>query len=110
MNETELANAAVQIREAYEKGNEIGRKILTDTIELGNILLEVKGSMSHAEFLPWCMSNLDFRFYKAVRYMNTAKKYKNKELPEGLELLKEVLELTEPMRKNETIDKLVKQY
>jgi len=71
--------------------------------EVGDMLIEVKKSLSHGEFKKWVEDNCSFSYSTAKDYMNIAKaKRQRAALFDGCTSIREVLELGKPedSRKN----------
>lgn len=47
--------------------------MLSYAIEAGKELIEVKRSLAHGEFTPWCEASLTFKYATAADYMKLAK-------------------------------------
>jgi hypothetical protein len=65
-------------------------------IEIGQILIEVKASLSHGEWMPWCMANLDVKKSMIENYMKMARYSQRVGNLEGVSSIREALKLLEP--------------
>jgi hypothetical protein len=66
-------------------------------IEIGQILIEVKASLEHGDFIPWVMANCDFNRMQAWRYMKLAEANVSHAIHfEGVTSIREALKLLEP--------------
>lgn len=71
--EMTLSEYAVAINCLHRKAEKKAKEALTFAIEAGKMLLQVKNSLPHGQFMPWVETNLDVSVRQAQRYMRLAK-------------------------------------
>jgi hypothetical protein len=96
-NDIELVNKARATRVNELQGEIVrsAQNMVQYAIEIGNILVEVKKSLGHGEFLPWVANNCDFRIRMAQNYMRLSENAQRVAHLEGVTSLREVLKYLE---------------
>lgn len=69
------AQAQVVARKAVERIGSLQQRLMTDMIEIGRTLLEVKETVGHGHFLPWLREEFDWTERTAQNFMSAAERF-----------------------------------
>lgn len=79
------ALAAENINKEHALAQQCAETAVQHAVRCGQLLLEVKASLQHGEFMPWVSANCGFSYESAKRYMMVAKESeKGNALPNSL--------------------------
>lgn len=68
----DLVAIAADIGEQHRLAHSSATKAIEHAMQAGALLLKVKASLPHGDFLPWLAANVSFTARTAQRYMNAA--------------------------------------